>query len=111
MVEQVQRVTCRHCQSEDVVRDGRTRNNKQRYLCRSCGRTSRDSPQESGYSEADKATILRAYQERSSLRGLERTFGVSRNTVSSWLKKRREDEAANVPPTRLAEDACARSTG
>ena len=31
--------------------------------------------------------ILRAYQERSSLRGLSRTFGVSRNTVTSWLKK------------------------
>jgi transposase-like protein len=31
---------------------------------------------------------LRAYQERSSLRGLSRTFGVSRNTVTSWLKKK-----------------------
>lgn len=31
--------------------------------------------------------ILRAYEERSSLRGLTRTFGVARNTVSGWLKK------------------------
>jgi hypothetical protein len=30
---------------------------------------------------------LRAYHERSHLRGLSRTFGVSRNTVTSWLKK------------------------
>jgi transposase-like protein len=30
---------------------------------------------------------LRAYQERSSLRGIERTFGVSRYTVAEWLKK------------------------
>jgi IS1 family transposase len=30
---------------------------------------------------------LRAYEERSSLRALTRTFGVSRNTVTSWLKK------------------------
>ena len=34
-----------------------------------------------------KEEILRAYQERSSLRGLERTFGVSRQTVSKWLKQ------------------------
>ena len=27
-------------------------------------------------------------QERSSLRGLTRTFGVSRTTVSSWIKKK-----------------------
>ena len=37
--------------------------------------------------------ILSAYQERSSLRGLARTFGVSRNTVTRWLKK-----AARLPP-------------
>jgi transposase-like protein len=30
---------------------------------------------------------VRAYQERSSLRGVERTFGVSRYTVVKWLKK------------------------
>jgi transposase-like protein len=31
--------------------------------------------------------ILRAYEERSSLRGLERTFGISRDTVITWIKK------------------------
>lgn len=110
MVEQVQRVACRHCASEDVVRDGRTRNNKQLYLCRNCRRTSRDSPQAPGYSEEDKERILRAYQERSSLRGLQRTFGVSRNTVSAWLKKRPEDARTDDASTSLSQDACARST-
>ena len=32
--------------------------------------------------------ILNAAQERSSLRGLTRTFGVSRQTVTSWIKKK-----------------------
>lgn len=40
-----------------------------------------------GYSEERKAEILKAYHERSSLRGLERTFGVARQTVAAWLKK------------------------
>jgi transposase-like protein len=39
------------------------------------------------YSEERKEEILIFYQERSSLRGLTRTFGVARNTVSDWLKK------------------------
>ncbi len=47
----------------------------------------RQDPQPNGYTEEQREEILRAYQERSSLRGLARTFGVSRNTVSDWLKK------------------------
>ena len=39
------------------------------------------------YSETRKEEILRAYEERTSLRGLTRIFGVSRQTVTSWLKK------------------------
>lgn len=40
-----------------------------------------------GYTEAQKEQILAAYNERSSMRGIQRTFGVSRNTLASWLKK------------------------
>jgi len=36
--------------------------------------------------------ILAAYHERTSIRGLRRIFGVSRNTVAAWLKK-----ASNLP--------------
>ncbi len=39
------------------------------------------------YPEERREEILRAYEERSSLRGLERTFGVSRTSVISWIKK------------------------
>ena len=78
---------CYHCGSEALVRNGRTRNGKQRYLCHDCGRTSRANPGSNAYPPERREEILRAYQERSSLRGLSRTFGVSRNTVSSWLKK------------------------
>ena len=49
---------------------------------------SRDNPAPNGYSSKEREQILRAYQERSSLRGLTRTFGVARNTVSRWLKKK-----------------------
>ncbi|CAD7852093.1 MAG: hypothetical protein, partial [Olavius algarvensis Gamma 1 endosymbiont] len=31
--------------------------------------------------------IIKAYQERSSMRGIERTHGVCRQTLSAWLKK------------------------
>ena len=58
-------------------------------LLGACGKRSRENPQPNGYTEEKRREILCAYHERSSLRGLTRTFGVSPNTVSSWLKKRR----------------------
>ncbi|HEY0321731.1 MAG TPA: IS1 family transposase [Pyrinomonadaceae bacterium] len=87
-------ITCRHCGSTEITRHGLTNNGKQRFLCRDCGRYSRENPQPNGYTEQARQIILRAYEERSSLRGLSRTFGVSRNTVTSWLKK--SEEAAGV---------------
>ena len=84
-------LTCRHCGSENIVRNGITSNGKQRFLCKNCRKRSRQNPQPNGYTEEQREKILRAYQEeRSSIRGLRRTFGVSRNTVSSWLEKRQQ---------------------
>jgi transposase-like protein len=80
-------LTCVHCGSDQVVRNGHAANRKQRYKCHACGRQSRQSPAPNGYSEQRRSEILSAYHQRSSLRGLERTLGVSRNTVTAWLKK------------------------
>ena len=49
---------------------------------------SRDNLGSNAYPEEQREEILRAHEERSSLRGLQRTFGVSRNTVTTWIKKR-----------------------
>ncbi|HHW78531.1 MAG TPA: IS1 family transposase [Xanthomonadaceae bacterium] len=80
---------CPYCESERLVKYGVTPNGQQRYRCGACGRQHRERPGSNAYSAAARETILRAYEERSSLRGLSRTFGVSRNTVTAWLKKRR----------------------
>jgi transposase-like protein len=87
-------VQCPHCGSDKLVRNGRAPNGKQRYLCRACQKQSRDHPRPHAYPQERREEILRAYEERSSLRGLERTFGVSRHTVIGWIKKSRQ--AASV---------------
>jgi transposase-like protein len=81
-------IACRHCGSLDLTKYGIAPNGKQKYRCRTCGRQSRENPGSASYSAERKEEILRAYQERSSLRGLERTFGVARSTVINWLKKK-----------------------
>jgi transposase-like protein len=78
---------CPYCQSDRLVKNGHTADGRQRYRCRTCNRQHRENPKPNGYTEGQRETILRAYQERSSLRGLSRTFGVARNTVSRWLQK------------------------
>jgi len=75
-----------------VKRNGHASNGKQRYYCKACKKQSRENPTPYAYSEERREEILRAYEERSSLRGLKRTFGVARNTVSEWIKK-----AAKLP--------------
>jgi transposase-like protein len=81
-------VRCAHCGGEQVTKYGRAPNGKQKYRCRECGRQSREKATPHAYSLERRDEILRAYEERSSLRGLERTFGISRTTVIGWLKKR-----------------------
>ena len=81
------RITSRHCGSPDLTKYGIAPNRKQKSRCRTCGRQSRENPGSVAFAPERNEEILRADQERSSLRGLERTFGVARSTVISWLKK------------------------
>ena len=91
-------ISCYHCGSEKLKKNGFAPNGKQKYWCKACGKASRDRPAAKGYREARKEEILRAYQERSSLRGLSRTFGVSRTTVTKWLKKNQDISATQRHP-------------
>ena len=63
--------------------------------CKDCGAHKVLDPEPRGYSEEEKEKILRAYRERGSKRAISRIFGVSRNTLNRWLKKRQLKRAEN----------------
>ena len=86
-------VECYHCRSENLKNNGKDPKGKQRYHCKNCNRASLENPNY-GYSEARKEEIVKAFQERSSMRGIARTFGISRNTLDAWLKKSRDSATA-----------------
>jgi transposase-like protein len=77
---------CTKCGSIHIVRKGYDKNGKQKFHCKECGAEGTLNPTVR-YTPEHKDEILRAYQERSSLCGLERTFGVARQTVANWLKQ------------------------
>ncbi len=80
-------VHCRHCGETNNIRHGHDTVGIQRFRCHDGGRTFRQQPGRRAYPEPQKAQILAAYHERCSMRGVSRVFGISRNTLSTWLKK------------------------
>jgi transposase-like protein len=90
-------ILCLHCGSDRLRLDGKAPNGKQKYFCNTCKRGSRQNPKSRGYSQDFQAQVLAAYHERASLRGVCRIFGISRQTLITWLKKSRE-------PATLEED-------
>lgn len=77
---------CHKCGSEHIVKNGSNACGNPKYKCKACGfggvfQTVRAS-------EDYKETVVRAAQERSSSRGLARTFGISHQTALNWIKKK-----------------------
>ena len=68
-----------------IVRNGHNRYGNAQYHCHACGVYRVLEPRRL-YAPEEKEQVLRTYQERASLRGLERIFGISRQTVLRWLK-------------------------
>ena len=93
MIKETITYECTRCRSPNIIKNGRTKTGKQKFYCHTCKSFGTLNPTVK-YPPERKEEILKAYQERSSLRGIERTFGVSRQTVSNWLKK-----SPATPPT------------
>ena len=100
MIQEMITHPCPQCGSSQLVKNGTTAQGKQKYHCRSCGAYGTLDPSVR-YPPERKAEILRAYHERSSLRGLQRTFGVARQTVAKWLR----ESAAALPDSPVVVEA------
>jgi len=85
--------SCRKCQSEDLVKNGTNASGSSQCHCKACDTYSVLDRKERA-TEEKKELIINVYQERSSMRGIERTFGVSHRTLSAWLK----EQANDLPP-------------
>jgi transposase-like protein len=86
MIQEVLTPRCPHGQSVDIVKNGHKAKGQQQYRCKSCGKSGVLNPSVA-YTEEAKARVLAAYYERPSMRGIERIFGVARQTLAAWLKK------------------------
>lgn len=85
MIQEMRKHRCGACKSIHIIKNGTNRYGNPQYHCKDCG-TYRVIEPKIVYSQAEKQTILQACQERSSLRGVQRVFGVARQIVARWVK-------------------------
>ena len=78
---------CRKCQSSNVRRNGFNASKSPLYHCYDCKFYGTMNPRVK-YTEARKEEIIGAYQERASMRGIQRVFGTAPATLSKWIKKK-----------------------
>ncbi len=86
-------VKCPHCQSEAVVKYGKTSNGKERFRCQQsveCGRTFVRSYTYPGCLPAVKQQIVEMTLNGSGIRDIARVLHVGTNTVLRELKKSRQ---------------------
>ena len=80
-------ITCPHCQDQDVIRFGTTKSGSARLRCKACQKTWSPDPKSRALTEEKKEAILHSLTERTSQRGIARTFKVSRDTIRALRKK------------------------
>jgi IS1 family transposase/transposase-like protein len=78
-------IRCRKCGSTEIIKNGHNDSVTQQYHCQECQWYGILEPKVA-YTQDRKEEIIRAYQERASMRGIERIFGVSRQTLAKWIK-------------------------
>ena len=84
---------CRRCGSENIRLNGHADNGAQRAKCRECEKTFVLEPKGPRYDDAFKETVVRACQDRMSLRGITRTFGVCYETIMEWAGEKNPESA------------------
>src|SRR4028119_371883 len=98
---------CPNCQSDAVMKNGRTRHQKQNYKCRDCGRQFVEDPQWRMISEETKGIIDRLLLEKLSLAGIARALEISELWVQQYVNAKyqqveQEVQARPKPKRRLA---------
>ncbi|MBV9389329.1 MAG: TetR/AcrR family transcriptional regulator [Chroococcidiopsidaceae cyanobacterium CP_BM_ER_R8_30] len=77
---------CPHCHSQHLSKNGH-RHGKQRYLCKNCHRQFPETYSSQGYPEVVKQRCLELHRQGMSFRAIEKTTGVSHNTVILWVRQ------------------------
>ena len=80
---------CIHCQGNDLVKNGKAPNGTQRWLCNQCRKSFRYEYRYNAYKQGVKEKITEMTLNGSGVRDIGRVLSISKDTVTSVLKKKR----------------------
>jgi transposase-like protein len=81
-------ITCPFCNCDDLVKNGHSENNTQRWVCKGCGKSFQLEYTYNAYNPGVKEKIVELTLNSSGVRDISRTLKINRNTVMSELKKK-----------------------
>lgn len=76
---------CKHCGGFHGVKNGFVKN-KQRYLCRECGKTTRVGDERERYSLKQKIRVVKLYTEGMGFRAIERLENIPASLLVNWIR-------------------------
>ena len=77
---------CKHCESEQTVKDGQNGSGSQRYKCKTCGRHFTPEPNEIGYPMEVRQQAVEMYVDGQNYRRTGRNLHVNHQSVVNWVK-------------------------
>ena len=83
------KIKCIHCESEEVVRNGKRAKEIQSLKCKNCGRCFRESYLNNGAKLETKRMIINMSVNGSGIRDISRVLKISKDTVMKTLKKQK----------------------
>ena len=86
-MKQYIKIICRHCGSDDLVKNGHSENGKQRYRCNNCKKSFQTEYRYNAWQPGVKDQIETQTLNSSGVRDIGRNLKISKNTVISELKK------------------------
>jgi len=87
MIQSIITHCCPHCTSLNLEKNGTDYKGSQKYHCLDCNAYGTLGEDARAYPQRFKDLVLRAYRERASMRGIERIFGICRQTLARWLQE------------------------
>ena len=87
-MEQYIKIICRHCGSDDLVKNGHSENGTQRYRCNECGKSFQTEYSYNAWKPGIREQIETQTLNSSGVRDIGRNLEISKNTVISELKKK-----------------------
>lgn len=89
---------CPSCDSQHrQIRNGKSVDGRQRFLCRDCGHRYTQEPRSNAYPAELHEQAVRLYLEQNGFRRIGRLLHINHQTVANWIKEREQKQ----PPAPL----------